>query len=138
MLIELAENETDDAAKFLGKTIRTHEETEKQLALLIQYRDDYLKRFQDGAASGLSTAQYLNFQSFIYKLDSAVDGQRQIVRDAEYRISIARSQWQACEKKRLSYNTLNNRAQAGAQKKEARQDQKQTDEHAARSFFNKP
>ncbi|MFZ6672525.1 flagellar export protein FliJ [Undibacterium sp. Xuan67W] len=136
-LIELAEKDTDEAAKNVGKAIRAQEETEKQLALLLQYRDDYVIRFQNGAATGLSAGQYMNFQSFIYKLDSAVDGQRKIVKDAEYRVSKARSLWQECEKKRLSYGILHNRAQADVLKKENKLDQKQTDEHAARSYFYK-
>ncbi len=136
-LIEIAEKASDDAAKRLGKTISAHQETEKQLDLLLQYRDDYQQRFQDGAAKGLSTAQYHNFFSFINKLDAAVDGQKQVVLDAEYKINLARNQWQESEKKRLSYNTLNNRAETSIQKKEAKRDQKQTDEHAARSFFYK-
>lgn len=136
-LIELAEKDTDEAAKNVGKAIRALEETEKQLALLLQYRDDYVMRFQTGAAAGLSAGQYMNFQSFIYKLDSAVDGQRKIVKDAEYRVSKARSLWQECEKKRLSYGILHNRAQADVLKKESKLDQKQTDEHAARSYFYK-
>ncbi|MCX7219261.1 flagellar export protein FliJ [Undibacterium sp.] len=136
-LIELAEKNSDEAAKRLGKTIHAHEETEKQLKLLLQYREDYQQRFQDGAAKGLSAAQYGNFISFICKLDGAVDGQKQVVRDAEYKITMARSVWQESEKKRLSYNTLQGRTQTALQKKEAKRDQKNTDEHAARSFFYK-
>lgn len=136
-LIEIAVKNSDEAAKRLGKTILAHEETEKQLALLMQYREDYLLKFQNGASNGISTAQYLNFQSFINKLDSAVDGQKQVVANAEYKIKLAREHWQESEKKRLSYNTLNNRALASMHKKEEKRDQKQMDEHAARSFFYK-
>ncbi len=136
-LIEIAERDTEEAAKYLGKTIRAHEDSEKQLALLSQYREDYINRFQNSAAQGLSIAQYSNFQSFINKLDTAVDGQKKIVADALNRIKMARNQWQEHEKKRLSYGILDKRAKVSAQKKEAKQDQKQTDEHAARAFFYK-
>ncbi|MBI3284458.1 MAG: flagellar export protein FliJ [Burkholderiales bacterium] len=136
-LIEIAEKDTDEAAKRLGKAIRSHEETEKKLSLLLQYRDDYAHRFQDGAAKGLSASQYTNFLSFIGKLDSAIEGQRQIVKDAEHKIKLAKTTWQESEKKRLSYDTLHNRAQHSLQRKEAKLDQKQTDEHAARAFFYK-
>jgi flagellar FliJ protein len=137
-MIEIAVKNSDDAAKRLGKAIKAHEETEKQLSLLSQYRKDYESRFQDNAAKGISTAQYLNFQAFISKLDGAVEGQKQVVRDAEYRIKKAREQWQESEKTRLSYNTLNNRAMTVRQKQEAKLEQKQTDELAARTlFYNK-
>ncbi|MDO8176918.1 MAG: flagellar export protein FliJ [Undibacterium sp.] len=136
-LIEIAVKNSDEAAKRLGKAILAHEETEKQLSLLLQYKEDYVIRFQDGASKGISTTQYINFQSFINKLDGAVEGQKQVVGDAEYKIKLARNHWQESEKKRLSYDTLNNRAIASVQKKEGKRDQKQMDEHAARSFFYK-
>lgn len=136
-LIEMTEKEVDDAAKLLGKAIRAHEDTEKKLNLLQQYRDDYAQRLQDGAAKGLSVSQYTNFLSFLAKLDSAIDGQRQVVMDAAHRIVMAKTEWQASEKKRLSYDTLQNRAQTALQKKEAKRDQKQTDEMAARALFYK-
>ena len=137
-MIEIAIKNSDDAAKRLGKAIKAHEETEKQLSLLSQYRKDYELRLQGNAAKGISTAQYLNFQAFIKKLDGAVEGQRQVVRDAEYKIKIAREQWQESEKKRLSYDTLNNRALTVRQKQESKLEQKQTDELAARTlFYNK-
>ncbi|MFZ6732535.1 flagellar export protein FliJ [Undibacterium sp. Ji42W] len=136
-LIEITEREVDDAAKLLGKAIRAHEDTEKKLSLLQQYRDDYAERLQDGAAKGLNVSQYTNFLSFLAKLDSAIDGQKQVVMDAEHRIVMAKTEWQASEKKRLSYDTLQNRAQTVQQKKEAKRDQKQTDEMAARALFYK-
>lgn len=136
-LIEIAIKNCDEAAKRLGKAINAHEDTKKQLSLLQQYKEDYVLRFQDGASKGINAAQYLNFQSFINKLEGAVDGQKQLVNDAEYKIKLAREHWQESEKKRLSYDILNNRATSVMQKKEAKRDQKQMDEHAARSFFYK-
>jgi flagellar protein FliJ len=136
-LIDIAERETDDAAKRMGKSIHAREEAEQKLALLIQYREDYIARMNDTAKVGLTAAQYANFQSFITQLDSAVDGQQRVLKDAQYRVELAKQEWQAQEKKRLSYNTLHNRSQAVQQKKEAKQDQKQTDESAARAFFYK-
>ncbi|MFZ6640722.1 flagellar export protein FliJ [Undibacterium sp. TC4M20W] len=136
-LIEITEREVDDAAKLLGKAIRAHEDTEKKLSLLQQYRDDYAQRLQDGAAKGLTVSQYTNFLSFLAKLDSAIDGQKKVVMDAEHRIVMAKTEWQASEKKRLSYDTLQNRAQTAQQKKEAKRDQKQTDEMAVRALFYK-
>lgn len=137
-MIEIAVKNSDEAAKRLGKAIKAHDATEKQLSLLTQYRRDHELRFQDNAAKGISTSQYLNYQAFINKLDSAVDGQKLVVRDAEHKIKIAREQWQESEKKRLSYNILHSRALTTIQKQEAKLEQKQTDELAARTlFYNK-
>jgi hypothetical protein len=49
-----------------------------------------------------------------------------------------KSAWQASERKRMSYSTLNDRADAAALKLENKRDQKQMDEHAARQAYYKP
>lgn len=131
-LIELATQETDEAAKRLGQAIRAGEETRQKLTLLQQYRDDYAARFQASVAAGLSASGYRNFQTFIDKLDSAITSQQQVVAEAERRIAQERGAWQASERKRMSYDTLATRAQKEVQKQENRRDQKQSDEHAAR------
>lgn len=132
-LIELAVRDTDDAAKRLGHAIRSCEEVEQKMALLLQYRDDYAVRFQQSLSAGLNAMGYRNFQLFIDKLDGAIASQQLVVLDAKHRIDIERSAWQASERKRMSYGTLANRALQEAQRKEAKRDQKATDEHAARA-----
>lgn len=136
-LIEIAQKASDDAAKRLGKAIQVQQEAERQLALLKQYREDYVKRLEDNGKKGFNIALYANFQAFIRKLDDAVDGQNKIILDAEYKVQQIQLQWQACEQKRLSYNTLNDRSIAVELKKENKLDQKRTDEYAARAFFYK-
>ena len=136
-LIELATQETDEAAKRLGRAVRADEETQQKLALLLQYRDDYAARFQASTAAGLSATGYRNFQVFIDKLDSAIAGQQEVVREAQRRVGQARSAWQESERKRMSYDTLAARAQKEEQKKENKRDQKESDEHAARLMLYK-
>ncbi|MFZ6725989.1 flagellar export protein FliJ [Undibacterium sp. MH2W] len=136
-LIEIAETDTDEAAKKLGKTIRYHEETIAKLNLLVQYRDDYDLKFREAASKGITASQYGNFMSFLEKLDAAVDGQKLVVAEALRRVDVAKKEWQVCEKKRLSYNTLDNRIKQEIQNKELKRDQKQTDDFAARAYFYK-
>ena len=136
-LIELAEKALDDAAKNLGKAIRHKEDAENQLNLLIQYQADYENRLQNNALHGVSVSQFANFQAFIGKLDLAIDGQKKIIQDAQYKVEIATKQWQECEKKRLSFDTLLKKNERLQQAKENKRDQKQTDESATRSLFYK-
>jgi flagellar FliJ protein len=136
-LIELAVNETDEAAKRLGNAIRACQDTEKKLELLLQYRDDYAVRFQSSMAAGLTAAGYRNFQLFMDKLDAAISGQQQVVSDAQRRVGTEQGAWQASERKRMSYDTLATRAHNTEQRREARRDQKQTDELAARKTLYK-
>ena len=136
-LIELTQKKLDAAAKTLGNAIRIKEESEKQLRMLIQYRGDYQQRFEQASNRGLNVSQFNNFQSFIIKLDAAVDGQKRLIIDAEYKVQAAKNHWQEIERKRLSYNTIINRDAEETAKKENKRDQKQTDEHANRALFYK-
>jgi flagellar protein FliJ len=136
-LIELATKETDDATKRLGRAIRVSEEAQQKLVILEQYRDDYAARFQETLSNGLTALSYRNFQLFIEKIDSAIDGQHNVVRSSQQKVAEARSAWQACERKRMSYDTLATRAKEKELQKENKRDQKAMDEHAARITFYK-
>jgi flagellar protein FliJ len=136
-LIELASKETDEAAKRLGHAIRNGEDAEQKLQLLFQYRDDYMERFQSALRAGLSASGYRNFQLFLDKLDEAIKGQQRVLQDTQRRVSNERGAWQNCERKRMSYDTLASRALNAHQLKEARREQKTTDEFAARQLFYK-
>ncbi|MCA1322592.1 flagellar export protein FliJ [Herbaspirillum sp. alder98] len=136
-LIDLATKETDEATKRLGRAVRVSEEAQQKLAILQQYRDDYAARFQDTLTTGLTALSYRNFQLFLEKIDVAIEGQENVVRSSQQRVAEARLAWQACERKRMSYNTLATRARDKELKKENKRDQKAMDEHAARMFFYK-
>lgn len=134
-LIELATKATDEASRRLGQAVRSTEDAEQKLALLLQYRDDYATRFQSSMMSGLTASGYRNFQLFLGKLEEAINGQQRVVQDAKRRVNTERSAWQNCERTRMSYDTLAARALKQQMQKEARREQKQTDEFAARRLL---
>ncbi len=136
-LIELATTEVDDAAIRLGRAVRAAEDARQKLSLLAGYRDDYAQRFQHTMASGFTPMAYRNFQGFMDKLDQAINGQQQVVRDAEYRVEQERGAWRESERKRISFDALATRAKTAADQKIAKREQKQTDEQAARKLLYK-
>ena len=136
-LIELATTEVDDAAVRLGRAVRAVEDAKQKLTLLGSYRDDYAERFQATMANGFTPMAYRNFQGFMDKLDQAINGQQQVVRDAEFRVEKERGAWRESERKRISYDALATRAKAAADQKIAKREQKQTDEQAARKLLYK-
>lgn len=136
-LIELATTEVDDAAVRLGRAVRAAEDARQKLSLLAGYRDDYAQRFQNTMASGFTPMAYRNFQGFMDKLDQAINGQQQVVRDAEYRVEQERGAWRESERKRISFDALATRAKTAADQKIAKREQKQTDEQAARKLLYK-
>lgn len=136
-LVDLATKETDEATKRLGRTVRTSEEAHQKLTILLEYREDYAVRFQESLAAGLTPMNYRNFQLFIEKIDTAITGQKNIVSQAQERVAEARTLWQACERKRLTYDTLVTRAKEDKLRRDNRLDQKQMDEFASRIAFYK-
>jgi flagellar FliJ protein len=136
-LMNLARRETDDAAKRLGAALKAVADAEQKYQMLLGYRDEYAKRFEAAQAAGITPMAYRNFQAFMEKLEVAVQGQQQMIKHAEHRSAQEKTAWQASERKRMSYSTLNDRAAAEALKLEAKRDQKQMDEHAARQTYYK-
>ncbi|HVL75517.1 MAG TPA: flagellar export protein FliJ [Noviherbaspirillum sp.] len=132
-LIELATNQTEEAARRLGTAIKQCADNEQRLAMLLQYRDEYETRLRQGMTAGISASGYRNFQLFLEKLDAAIRGQEQIVQTARHRITAERGAWQSSERTRVSYDTLAARAQQTALARQNKQDQKLTDELATRA-----
>ena len=136
-LIDLARRATDDAAKRLGAALKAAADTEQKLQMLLGYRDDYAARLESALTTGMTPMAYRNFQAFLDKLDIAITGQQEVVRHAGRRSQQEKTAWQASERKRMSYTTLENRALEEAQRVEAKRDQKLMDEHAARQTYYK-
>lgn len=136
-LIDLARRETDDAAKRLGTALKLVDDAEQKRVMLEGYRDDYAKRFESKLADGMTPMAYRNFQAFLDKLDTAITGQAEVVRQAQRRSETEKATWQVAERKRMSYTTLDNRAQQEALRLENKRDQKAMDEHAARQAYYK-
>ena len=136
-LMNLARRETDDAAKRLGIALKAVDEAKEKHQMLVGYREEYLKRFESAQAAGITPMAYRNFVAFIEKLETAIKGQLDMIKHAEYRSEQEKAAWQASERKRMSYSTLNDRADAAALKLENKRDQKQMDEHAARQAYYK-
>jgi flagellar FliJ protein len=136
-LMDLARRETDDAAKRLGIALKAVDEARQKHQMLVGYQAEYIKRFEAAQAAGISPMAYRNFVAFIEKLETAVKGQLEMIRHAELRSEQEKAAWQASERKRMSYSTLNDRADAAALKLENKRDQKQMDEHAARQAYYK-
>jgi flagellar FliJ protein len=136
-LMDLARRETDDAAKRLGVALKAVDEARQKQLMLINFREEYVKRFEAAQAAGITPMAYRNFVAFIDKLETAIKGQTEMITHAEYRSEQEKAAWQASERKRMSYATLNERADAAALKLENKRDQKQMDEHAARQAYYK-
>ena len=132
-LIELAQRDSDAAARRLGAALKAVEEAEQKLQMLLGYRDDYANKLDQAQMAGITPFAYRNFVAFVGKLDNAINGQREVLKHANYKSEQEKKAWQESERKRLSYRTLNERAAAEALRIENKRDQKMMDDHAART-----
>jgi flagellar protein FliJ len=131
-LIGLAQDELDAAAQRLGRMQREKTEAETQLQSLVTYRDEYHTRFTESARHGMAAGNVRNFQAFIDTLDSAIEQQRRLVEQASARLEAAKPEWQRSKQKLGSYEVLQERQDDVAARNEARREQRDADEHAAR------
>jgi len=132
-LIDLAQRESDDRAKRLGAALKAVEEAEQKLQMLQGYRQDYADKLDQAQMNGITPFAYANFVAFMGKLDNAVNGQKEVIKHAQYKADTERTALQDSERKRLSYRTLSERAAAQALAIETKRDQKMMDDFAARS-----
>ncbi|MRX11873.1 flagellar export protein FliJ [Pseudoduganella sp. FT25W] len=136
-LMDLARRDTDDAAKRLGIALKAVDEAKQKHDMLVGFREEYIKRFEAAQQAGITPMAYRNFVAFIDKLEVAIRGQLEMIKHAENRSTQEKTAWQNSERKRMSYSTLNDRADAAALKLENKRDQKAMDEHAARQAYYK-
>ncbi|MFC5475998.1 flagellar export protein FliJ [Paraherbaspirillum soli] len=134
MLIELAQNKTDDATRRLGQLQRAQIGAAEKLALLIQYRQEYVDRLQAKMQEGVPSSHWRNFQNFIGTLDGAIEQQRAVVAQAEARLNHGRSDWQHSKRRLNSFDTLADRVRQQAALALGKREQRDSDEHAARQF----
>ncbi|WP_397475580.1 flagellar export protein FliJ [Pusillimonas sp.] len=132
MLIDLARNDADEAARELAQLAKSRQDAEQQLEALHTYRQDYAERLQQVSKSGLTASNYHNFRQFIATLDDAISQQNKILEQLDAKLQQGRDSWQA-EKRRLSsFETLQTRQLRHQAVLESRREQRLNDEISAR------
>lgn len=133
-LLELMRNRTDEAMRRLGQLVSAEQDARKRLTLLAQYREEYLQRFRDAQSLGLTPQAWRNYQEFLDKLDLAILQQTGLVETSAQNTVAGQAHWKTQNTKLKAIDTLAVRHQQALLKKEARQEQKQQDEFAARRY----
>lgn len=131
-LLDLSSLRLDEATRQLGKLIAGEQEASQRLELLVQYRDEYHARFLSAAGNGLGPDTWRNYQHFLGRLDQAIEQARQMVESSKQRTALGQKHWLDQRGKMKAFDTLAQRHQARMAHAEYRQEQKQSDEHAAR------
>ena len=133
-LLDLANSRMDEAARKLGELIASEQAVEEKLTLLMTYRQEYHARFVEAARNGIGPDAWRNFSAFLGKLDDAIAQQQRVVSDSRQRTEQGQQAWVDQRNKVKAFDTLSHRHQSQQARKEAKQEQRLTDEHAAKQF----
>lgn len=134
LLIDVTHEAVDDAAKAIKQAATERDKAKEQLEMLHAYRLDYAQRLQENTQGGVTASNYLNFRRFLNTLDDAISQQNSIVAQSESRLEAGRQQWYA-EKRRLgAYEALDTRQRQQQALRDARREQRASDEIAANLF----
>ncbi|WP_326526166.1 flagellar export protein FliJ [Dokdonella sp.] len=133
-LLDLANNRMDEAARKLGELIASEHAVEEKLALLVDYRKEYHARFVEAVRNGIGPDAWRNFSAFLGKLDDAIAHQERAVSVSRQRTEQGQQAWVDQRNKVKAFDTLSHRHQSLQSRKEAKQEQRLTDEHAAKQF----
>lgn len=133
-LLDLSKLRLDEATRQLGKLIAGEQEASQRLALLVDYREEYRARFMASAGNGLGPDAWRNFQAFLGRLDEAIEQARGLADASKARTAAGQQHWLDQRGKVKAFDTLSQRHQARVAYSEARNEQKLSDEHAARRY----
>ena len=136
-LQELARTQKEAAARRLGLLQSAQVGAHQKLDLLLQYRHDYANQLQSLMANGLPASQWRNFNNFLSTLDGAIEQQRAIVKQAGLRLDRGRGDWQHQARRLSSFDTLADRLRRQELAAQAKREQRDSDERAARKFIDR-
>ncbi len=137
LLQDKAMKEVEIAQEALALAIKSVDEAKHKGTLLADYRQGYSDDLTRSLDNGLKIESYKNTQNFLMKLDDAVVTQKDVVKMAEAEVTIKRQALQSCQKKKLSYDVLIDRADKRVLRAELKSDQKMMDEFAMRASRSK-
>lgn len=136
-LLDLSQLRLDEAGRKLGELISGEQEASRRHAVLVQYRQEYRERFVAAAQSGLSPSEWLNYASFLARLDEAINQADSAVIHTRKQTVAGQQEWVDKRGRVKAFDTLSDRHQSRLAYQDQRQEQKDSDEHTARRHGEK-
>ncbi len=133
MLKDIAQKEVDTATEALAEAMKIADEAQSKYDLLVEYRNDYSKSLQQSLEMGIGALAYQNFQGFFRKLDQAVKGQFEMLVSAQHHVLVQKKRWKESQRKKLSYDVLEQRDVEKQTKVANKKEQLMMDEFAMRA-----
>lgn len=133
VIVDLYVRQEREALEIMGTSQQRLADQQNQLDQLVQYRLEYLQRFEARQRAGINVGQLLEFRAFADKLDGAIEGQRRQVLQCERDLQKARGLWEQCHQRTKSLKRVKELAAVDEAKTEQKREQAEQDDRAARS-----
>ena len=137
-LRDLAEQDLERAAIYLGDMRRGQHAANEQLTMLLDYQDEYRNKLNDDMSSGIASTRWTNYHQFIQTLEKAIEQHRQQLNQWTQKVDQALNSWRDKKQRLQAWQTLQDRQTSAALLAENRLDQKKMDEFAQRAAMRKP
>lgn len=134
MVLELREREQDKALDNLRQARSHWQHQQQQLQQLQQYRQEYCKSMLSRGQQGLDVAVFSQFQGFIARIDESVAELQQAVTVAEQVVNQREQLYRQAKANCDAVQVLIDKAQRTLAQREARQEQRLSDEWALRGY----
>ena len=125
---QVAANREQKAARSMGQARANLAQEEAKLAQLKQYHQEYLTRFQEASAQGMSVAQLQEYRAFLGKLDEAIEQQQKVVAASMATHSTHRDDWKQKRTRTQALGKVVERYRKEERKVADRVEQKESDE----------
>jgi flagellar FliJ protein len=130
------EAERHDASQRLAQKQSSLTFAGNRLQELLQYREDYLRRFQTDAAAGLSGTRVRDYQTFLARLDQAISQQQTVLAGARAETDFERETLRDVSGQLAAVSGVADRWSGEERRAEERVDQQSSDELSQRNFIS--
>jgi flagellar FliJ protein len=133
VIIDLYQRQEKQALEILGGSQRQVQAMMQKLASLEQYRQEYERRGLVQAGRQFSAHDLMEYQSFLNKLDQAINDQKRLIEQQEQQIEQNRTLWREKHQKTESLLKLDEKAQIQRLKQLEKNEQLEQDSRSTRS-----
>lgn len=136
-LLDLSQLHLDEAGRKLGELIAGEQEASRRHGLLVQYREEYRARFVVAAQGGLRPSEWQNYTRFLARLDDAINQADSAMSHTKQQTVAGQQEWISKRGRVKAFDALSDRHKSQIDYQDQRQEQKGSDEHAARRHEEK-
>lgn len=129
----ITESREHKAAQALGDSRRRAQHNEARLEELKTYHREYLARFRQSSATGISSAQLQEYRAFLGKLEMAIKEQEKIVQAGQRECSSRREVWQQKHIKTQVLGKLMDRFEDAGRRDQDSREQRELDDRNQRT-----